>query len=95
MGRYFREEVAAPLGLALYIGLPPDVPPERLATVLPFSTGRALRALPTTPGPMLLRVLWPWSLLRKWMLAFADVDWNDRRCLEVEVPAGNGVGTAR
>ena len=25
----------------------------------------------------------------------ADLDWNDRRSLEVELPAGNGVGTAR
>jgi CubicO group peptidase (beta-lactamase class C family) len=41
-----------------------------------------------------MRVLWPWSLLRKSML-FADLDPNDRRYLEVEVPAGNGVGTAR
>jgi CubicO group peptidase (beta-lactamase class C family) len=28
-------------------------------------------------------------------MLFGDVDWNDRRYLEVEVPAGNGVGTAR
>jgi CubicO group peptidase (beta-lactamase class C family) len=28
-------------------------------------------------------------------MLFNDIDWNDRRCLEVEVPAGNGVGTAR
>src|SRR4030042_4339193 len=24
-----------------------------------------------------------------------DIDWNSRRLLEVELPAGNGVGTAR
>ena len=41
-----------------------------------------------------MRILWPWSMLRKSML-FANVDPNDRRWLEVEVPAGNGVGTAR
>ena len=41
-----------------------------------------------------MRILWPWSLLRKSML-FADIDPNDRRSLEVEIPAGNGVGTAR
>ena len=41
-----------------------------------------------------MRILWPWSLLRKSML-FADMDPNDRRSLEVEIPAGNGVGTAR
>lgn len=94
LGRVFREELAAPLGLDFFIGLPPEIPTRRLATVVPFSTGRALRALPTTPRALLLRVLWPWSLVRKAML-FADLDMNDRRCLEIELPAGNGVGTAR
>ncbi len=94
LGRFFREEIAAPLGLDLWIGLPPEIPAERLATLVTFSTARALRALPSTPRPMLLRVLWPWSLLRRSMLALG-ADPNDRRYLEVEVPAGNGVGTAR
>lgn len=95
LGRFFREEIGEPLGLDFHIGLPPEIPARRLATVLTFSTGRALRALPTTPWPMLLRILWPWSLLRKSMLLFSDVDCNDRRYLELEVPAGNGVGAAR
>jgi CubicO group peptidase (beta-lactamase class C family) len=95
LGRFFCEEIGAPLGLEFYIGLPPEIPAERLATLLTFSTGRALRALLTTPWTMLLRVLWPWSLLRKSMSIFSDADSNNRRFLEVEVPAGNGVGTAR
>ena len=94
LGRFFREEIAEPLGLDFYIGLPPEIPTERLATLETFSTGRGLRALPNTPRPMLLRVLWPWSLLRRSMLSLSDQP-NDRRWLEVEVPAGNGVGTAR
>jgi len=94
LGRFFREEIAVPLGLDFFIGLPPEIPNERLATLVPFSTARALRALPTTPRPMLLRVLWPWSLLRKSMVGVGAAP-NDRRWLEVEVPAGNGVGTAR
>jgi len=94
LGRFFREEIAEPLGLDLYIGLPPGIPAERLATLVPFSPGRALRALPSTPRPMLLRVLWPWSLLRRSMLGL-DASPNDRRWLEAEVPAGTGVGTAR
>lgn len=94
LGRFFREELAVPLGLDFFIGLPPEIPAHRLATMLPMTTGRALRALPSTPRQLLVRVLWPWSLLRKSML-FTEVDWNDRRNLEVEVVAGNGVGTAR
>jgi len=95
LGQIFHEEIAVPLGLDFFIGLPAEIPTERLATIELLSTGGALRALPSAPPSMLLRLLWPWSLLRKSMLAFSDVDWNDRRCLEVEIPAGNGVGTAR
>jgi CubicO group peptidase (beta-lactamase class C family) len=83
-----------PLGLDFHIGLPREIPDERLAKMVMLSTAGAIRALPRAPRVFLRRVLWPWSLLRKSML-FADVDWNDRRCLELEVPAGNGVGTAR
>jgi CubicO group peptidase (beta-lactamase class C family) len=95
LGRFFREEVAKPLGVDFHIGLPPEIPAERLATLLTFSTPRALGALRTTPWTMLVRVLWPWSLLRKSLTLFSEVDPNDRRYLEVEIPAGNGVGTAR
>jgi len=94
LGRFFQEEIAGPLGLDFYIGLPREIPSARLAKIVPLSWARALRALPRTAGPMLLRVLWPWSLLHKSML-FNRVDWNDRRSLEVELVAGNGVGTAR
>jgi CubicO group peptidase (beta-lactamase class C family) len=94
LGRFFQEEIAWPLGVEFYIGLPREIPERRLAKLLLFSPTRALRALPTTPGPLALRVLWPWSLLRRSML-FADMDPNDRRSLELELPAGNGVGTAR
>ena len=94
LGRFFREEIAGPLGLDFYIGLPREIPDRRLAKLLLFSPARALRALPSTPGPLAFRVLWPWSLLRRSML-FADMDPNDRGTLELELPAGNGVGTAR
>ena len=94
LGRFFREEIAEPLAIDFYIGLPADVPDERLAQLRYFTPGRSLRALPHTPAGYVLRILWPWSLLRKSML-FGDVAPNDRAWLEVEVPAGNGVGTAR
>jgi hypothetical protein len=35
-------------GLDFFIGLPPEIPGRRVATMMPLSTGRALRALPTT-----------------------------------------------
>jgi CubicO group peptidase (beta-lactamase class C family) len=94
LGTFFHEEIARPLGLDFYIGLPPAIPDARVATVMPLSPARALLAVRTTPLDLIPKVLWPWSLLRK-SLSFVDLPWNERASLEVEVPAGNGVGTAR
>jgi CubicO group peptidase (beta-lactamase class C family) len=94
LGRFFHEEIAAPLGLDFFIGLPAEIPDTRLARVKPFSATRAIAALRTTSLDLIPKMLWPWSLLRKSM-AFLDLPWNERASLEVEVPAGNGVGTAR
>jgi CubicO group peptidase (beta-lactamase class C family) len=94
LGRFFQEEIARPLGLELYIGLPREIPDERLAKLKTLSPLRALLALPRTPPALIRKILQPGSLLRRSML-FTDADFNDRRYLEVEIPAGNGVGTAR
>lgn len=94
LGRFFHEEIAGPLRLDFYIGLPREIPDERLARVRPLSMARALAALRNTPPTLIKKVLWPWSLLRKSLL-LSDLDMNDRRNLEIELPAGNGVGTAR
>lgn len=40
------------------------------------------------------KLLTPGSLVRRSML-LSELNWNDRRSLEVELPAGNGLGTAR
>jgi CubicO group peptidase (beta-lactamase class C family) len=94
LGRFFHEEIAVPLGLEFYIGLPPEIPDERLATVKTLSIPRALLSLPRTPPAMLKKYFQPHSTIRKSFL-FSDLSWNDRHTLEVELPAGNGVGTAR
>ena len=95
LGQFFHEEIAEPLHLEFYIGLPPEIPDTRLAKVTPLSPGRAILALRNTPHELIWKVLWPWSLLRKSLMIPSGVDWNDRLTLEVELPAGNGVGTAR
>jgi CubicO group peptidase (beta-lactamase class C family) len=94
LGEFFADEIARPLGLDFFIGLPKAIPSERVATVRPLSPARALAAIRSTPLQLIPKVLWPWSLLRK-SLAFVDLPWNERSSLEVEVPAGTGVGTAR
>jgi CubicO group peptidase (beta-lactamase class C family) len=93
-GHFFHDEVAIPLGLEFYIGLPESIPDERLARVRTLSIGRALFGLRKTPPGMIRKLFAPKSMLRRAFL-IADLDWNDRRMLEIELPAGNGVGTAR
>jgi CubicO group peptidase (beta-lactamase class C family) len=94
LGRFFHEEIAVPLGLEFYIGLPPDIPADRLARVKTLSPWRGLLALRYTPPPVTLRMIRPGSLLRRTFVGLG-ADPNDRSYLAVEVPAGNGVGTAR
>jgi len=94
LGRFFHEEIATPLHLDFYIGLPREIPDERLAKVKTLSRWRALLALRSTPPVMIKQLLRPRSLLRRSMI-FSDLNMNDRSTLEVELPAGNGVGTAR
>lgn len=78
LGRFFHEEIARPLGIDFYIGLPPEIPDARLAMVKPLSPARAIAAIRTTPLDIIPAVLWPWSSLRK-SLAFAELPPNDRR----------------
>lgn len=94
LGRFFQEEIARPLQIEFYIGLPSEIPDDRLAQLRTFSPRRSIAALRSAPVRFVMRILWPWSLLRKSML-FADLPVNDRRALEIEIPAANGVGTAR
>lgn len=94
LGRFFHEEIAVPLGLEFYIGLPSDIPDDRLARLKTLSPWRGLLALRYTPPAVTMRMITPGSLLRRSFVGLS-VDPNDRGYLSVEVPAGNGVGTAR
>ncbi|HSD33604.1 MAG TPA: serine hydrolase domain-containing protein [Gemmatimonadales bacterium] len=94
LGRFFHEEIAVPLGLDFYIGLPHEIPSARLARVKPLSRWRGMLALRYTPVAVTMKMIRPGSLLRRSFVGLIS-DPNDRSYLEVEVPAGNGIGTAR
>ena len=94
IGRFFHEEIARPLDLEFYIGLPSDIPDERLAGLRTLNRWRGLLSLMHTPRAVTLKIITPGSLLRR-SLSLAKLDMRERRSLEIEVPAGNGVGTAR
>jgi CubicO group peptidase (beta-lactamase class C family) len=94
LGRFFHEEIARPLDLEFYIGLPQDIPDHRIATLETLSRLRGLRALLYTPIAITTKMIAPGSLLRRSFVG-TNLDFRQRASYEVEVPAGNGVGTAR
>ena len=94
LGRIFHDEIAVPLDIEFYIGLPREIPDERLAVLETLTRTRALGALRTTPLAILMKMVLPGSLLRRTLL-LVNLDMTERRSLEIELPAGNGVGTAR
>jgi CubicO group peptidase (beta-lactamase class C family) len=94
LGRFFHEEIAVPLGLDFYIGLPKTIGDERLAQVKLGSPWGGLLALRHTPLATTLRMIYPRSVLRRSFVGI-NVDPSTRAYFEAEVPAGNGIGTAR
>jgi CubicO group peptidase (beta-lactamase class C family) len=98
LGRFFREEIAEPLGLEITIGTPASVPEERMATLIDFAPWEALKHLHKLPPSFVFRVLNPLTLTAKSMRNpdlnrpgdFANKGWR-----VPEIPAANGIGTVR
>lgn len=98
LGRFFAEEVAAPLGLEFYFGLPRSVASERVAAIKAASIPSMLAHVRTMPPRMMASFLAPRSHTAR---AFgnprlrgpADLDRPAYRA--VEIPAGGGIGQVR
>lgn len=99
VGRYLADEISGPLGLELWIGLPESeesrvsrlrppgrvhLSPEELAAIPPEQLER-LRAF-GDPGSLLVRALNPTE---------PPFSFNDPRLHAAELPAANGIATAR
>ncbi|MEV4615334.1 serine hydrolase domain-containing protein [Kitasatospora sp. NPDC049258] len=100
VGRYFAEEVARPLGLDLWIGLPPAAAP-RVGRLVDLPAPPAAR---TGPGGLKVRPKQsvkdayrdPTSLTARAFAAVRpNVDLNDPAVQAAEVPGAGGIGTAR
>ncbi|MFA5786080.1 MAG: serine hydrolase domain-containing protein [Actinomycetota bacterium] len=99
LGRFFAEEVAEPLGLDFWIGLPEEhearvaklVPPQ---FVLPEGTD--LDSLGEPMASIVRAIMDPTSLPTR-ALAVSDppLDFDAREVHAAELPASNGIGTAR
>jgi CubicO group peptidase (beta-lactamase class C family) len=98
LGLFFHDEVATPLGIAFYIGLPTSVVPTKVASMRGFRKLDLVAHVHTLPWRFILSVLDPRSLTAR---AFsnprlkdpADIDTAEFR--RVEMPASNGIGQAR
>lgn len=98
VGRFFAEEVAAPLGLRFWIGLP-ESEEDHVARLISFE----IPDLPESSGggfADLASLIGPDSMMMKALGsppgAFADPDvWNSRQVRAAEIPAANGVTDAR
>lgn len=97
IGRFFADEVAQPVNLDFHIGLPPGVG-DRVAHLRRPTKVMAMRQAVRTPPRQLLAVVNPFGLSAR-SVALVDgvkiVDVNSDELRALEIPAGNGTGTAR
>jgi CubicO group peptidase (beta-lactamase class C family) len=98
LGRFFQQEIAAPLGLEFYIGLPPEVSDSKIAPIEAFSAMRMLLHINTLPVGMLLGYINPLSLTYQTLnnpklTSPGDLDGPAYRA--VELPSAGGIGQVR
>jgi CubicO group peptidase (beta-lactamase class C family) len=98
IGRFFQEEIARPLDVEYYIGLPQHVSEDRLAATKGFHRLALLGHLGEMPAAMVLAGLWPVSLVARSVNILrlnnpAQIGRPEYRRLEI--PAANGIGQAR
>jgi CubicO group peptidase (beta-lactamase class C family) len=98
IGQFFHDEIARPLGVSFYIGLPDEITDEHLAVNEGFHRLSLLRHLGELPIAMVLSGIWPRSLVARSVNILrlnnpAHVGNVEYR--RVEIPAANGFGQAR
>jgi len=93
LGLFFREEIASPLGLDFYIGLPEDIPNARLSRT--YMTNPSLASIKAAPLSLMLAVMNPRSRIRRALWGELLEDREHVYPRKVEVPSGGGIGTAR
>ncbi|MFJ9624937.1 serine hydrolase domain-containing protein [Streptomyces sp. NPDC101181] len=99
LGRYFAEEIAAPLDAEFHIGLPPTVDPDRIAHIHGFATIETLLHIGEMPLPFVLALSNPRSLATRAFgnpRALGKVEaFNRPDVRALEIPAVNGIGAVR
>ena len=101
LGQFFQDEIAKPLGIEFYIGLPDDVPDSRIAVLhAPMYKFRMLFNMDKLPKAFVkAMVLKPKSITAR---SFSNpkftgdaLSYNTRKMRSIELPASNGIGQVR
>jgi len=98
LGRFFADEIAGPLGIEFYIGLPREIPWERIAVIKDLVVALMIFHLGDMPGRFSLAMLNPRSLsFRSFMNPKLKnpSDLGVPPLCYVEIPAANGIGQVR
>jgi len=99
IGRFFAEEIAAPLDLDFYIGLPASVDRTRVAQLQAFALRELVLHMNTMPPMFAASLFNPSSLsARAFVIATgvkAAADFNRDELRMLEMPSVNGTATAR
>jgi CubicO group peptidase (beta-lactamase class C family) len=97
LGTFFQDEVARPLGVDFYIGLPADVPTDRIAEIKGFHRLALLAHVHELPIGMILAGIWPRSLVSRSVrnLPLSNpAHIGEPGYRELEIPSANGIGQA-
>jgi CubicO group peptidase (beta-lactamase class C family) len=96
LGQYFAEEIAAPLDLEFYIGLPDSVDPDRIAHLHGYGRSELVLHLRELPPRFVFGMLNPRSVTAR---SFSNPkslgsikEYNRADVLALELPASNGTG---
>lgn len=101
LGLYFAEEIAKPLGVEFYIGLPDNIPDSRIADIKGINglVQLLFGGLRKMPKGVLGEMMRRRSLTRRSMvdpkLLLSHENFNNRKLRSVELPSGNGIGQPR
>ena len=100
IGQYFQDNIAAPLGLDFWIGLPESVPEHRIARVqADWYRVKMLANISKMPSDFVKGFLNPRSLTARTFgnpaVLGKPARYNEPQMRRLELPAANGHGTAR
>lgn len=98
LGRFFQEEIAEPLGLDFYIGLPETIPSSQVARLKTMSQLSAFLRLEkpfSVMAAMLNRRSHTYQAFMNTPVMTRHTNVNRREVVALEIPSGAGVGNAR